>query len=507
MSDTENKFVALLAEVDVLLKEGKSGAARARLLHLKTHQVPAQYRLACAKSSRRAGIPHLGLKFLNSVVRPTGRLTQAATAEEIAEYGADLIGVGASSEALVLLASVKADVPEVMLFQAFAHFAQWNYRDAIPFLERYLRHPRIQGYSRLIGLANLGSALVHERAPAARYVLNELVTQTQKEKLPLLEGNARLFSAELEIYDRDWRTARHHLDKAERIFSGSESLEPLFLRKWRAVLEMSQAANPTVKTAAIERVRNEALERRHWETVRDCDFHLAVCLKKPALAIHLIYGTPFASFREHLTKIFSETLEMPPAYTLELGTVEKEGSVYSLDLQTGVMGKKRAKLKVGQLPHRLLRTLASDFYRPFRGAQIHSALFPDEYFNPNSSPQRVRQLIARLRATLSENKTPLEIIESEGAYRLRATSATRLRIPNRAPLSSVGLWVERLRQAFEGRESFTAAEVSAALETNLWTVRLALKNAKREGFLRQVGKGPASGYLFEESLPAMKKAG
>jgi len=507
MSDTDNKFVTLLAEVDVLLKEGKSGAARARLLHLKAHQVPAQYRLACAKSSRRAGIPHLGLKFLNSVVRPTGRLAQAATAEEIAEYGADLIGVGASSEALILLASVKADVPEVMLFQAFAHFAQWNYRDAIPFLERYLRHPRIQGYSRLIGLANLGSALVHERAAAARHVLHELVTQTQKEKLPLLEGNARLFSAELEIYQRDWRTARHHLDEAERIFSGSESLEPLFLRKWRAVLEMSQAANPVTKTGAIERVRNEALERRHWETVRDCDFHLAVCLKNPALAIHLIYGTPFASFRDHLTKLFGETLEMPPVYTLELGPSDKEEAVFSMDLQTGVMGKKRTKLKVGQLPHRLLRTLASDFYRPFRGAQIHSALFPDEYFNPNSSPQRIRQLIARLRATLVKEKTPLEIIESEGAYRLRATRATRLRLPTRAALSSIGLWVEGLRRAVDGKKTFTAAEVSDALATNLWTVRLALKNAKREGFLRQEGKGPASRYLFEDYVQGMKKAG
>src|SRR5207302_175208 len=67
---------------------------------------------------------------------------------------------------------------------------------------------------------------------------------------------------------------------------------------------------------------------------------------------------------------------------------------------------------------RMLQSLALDFYRPLQLAELHERLYPREYFNPFSSPDRVHQAARRLRRWLQENRIPLGISEELGQYRL-----------------------------------------------------------------------------------------
>ena len=73
--------------------------------------------------------------------------------------------------------------------------------------------------------------------------------------------------------------------------------------------------------------------------------------------------------------------------------------------------------------HRLLGALASDFYRPFRLASLHALLYPDQYFNPVSSPARFHQATRQLRAWLKASGLSLRLEETDGLYRLRGKGA------------------------------------------------------------------------------------
>ena len=179
-----------------------------------------------AKLARRVNSPELAIRILHPIVRPTNRSQPKATGTEISEYAAALTYIGASTEAYGLLGKVDAQAnPEVLLYQAFALFAQWNYKAAIDPLVQYINRKDISDYDRLVGKANLASALVIERVHKdAEEVLTSIIGQAREGGNLLLLGNAYEMLAENNILLGRWNTAEKLLYEAEAAMKDPSSL-------------------------------------------------------------------------------------------------------------------------------------------------------------------------------------------------------------------------------------------------------------------------------------------
>jgi hypothetical protein len=231
----------------------------------------------------------------------------------------------------------------------------------------------------------------------------------------------------------------------------------------------------------------EAEEIGHWETRRDVDRYLALLTGDEALLRHLWFGTPFEGYRARLVKEWGRPLSLGDSY--------ERGRGHVLDVTSGAVGRK----SIRNLPreHRLLATLASDFYRPFRVAALFEALFPDERFLPTTSANRVHQAVRELRGWL-EAHAPGITVEAHGSdYRLVVGAGWAVCVPAAAPSFETpdARALRDLKQRFADRP-FTTREAAAALAVSGRTALRWLADAVAEGKLERQGKRAAASYRF-----------
>src|SRR5687768_17059420 len=95
---------AQAADLDRWIREGKGEQARTRLLELhRKRKISSDHALAFARLAWRLALPELGLHWLGPRVRPGGKRTLLAGAEEKIAYADCLTKVGAPQEAWRLL--------------------------------------------------------------------------------------------------------------------------------------------------------------------------------------------------------------------------------------------------------------------------------------------------------------------------------------------------------------------------------------------------------------------
>lgn len=235
------------------------------------------------------------------------------------------------------------------------------------------------------------------------------------------------------------------------------------------------------------------MTRRHWDTVRDCDRFRALATRDERLFLHLYFGTPHESFRAGLVRDFGESVEIPRSYPWEL-----QGGGRAIDLVTGRAESSAPILKTGQVVHRVLTTLASDFYRPFRLATLFGRLYRGEFFNPTSSPLKVHQAMNRFKKWAKDAQFPIVVEEDSGLYRLAASAPCTLRVSGelREVSDAKKGSLVQLR-AFIGPESEFSAQLAAeTLGVSASTALRILERALAEGELERFGSGNKVRYRF-----------
>jgi hypothetical protein len=167
-----------------------------------------------------------------------------------------------------------------------------------------------------------------------------------------------------------------------------------------------------------------------------------------------------------------------------------------VDVATGLVRETDRKLfKVGMADHRLFSLFVADFYRPLSVASLHAGLFVGEYYNPESSPLRVRKAIHRLREKLKKAGVPIRIEERDGSYGLRLGEGVAIRVATENP-SGRDTWpLEQLRTKF-GMATFSASEATRFLGISARSVQRLLGTGYREGRLRRQGAGSRVRYVF-----------
>lgn len=481
-----------IADLDRAIRSGGGRTVRAALKEIEKKKIPRSERAALARLSWRCDLPLLGIRLLNPIVRPSAKRPFTATDEEQAEYAACLTMAGARDEASRILAAVsEKKYPQALLYRSFALVANWDYAGAIPVLRKYLASPRLTPYQSLIGRINLAAALVWGRDYAsAQALLKRLIKETRNSKADFALGYCLELDA-IPLVDSDRFTeAEKALKEAESFLEKTGSNWNFFVRKWRAVMALKQNPKSAEALAQLHAIGQEAFANGDWETARVCDFYEAKSLGQEEKARLVYFGTPFETFRQRLLTDWGKPLPMPESFPWPVGTTGKGPEV---DLLTDLENE---SLKPGSLLYRLLFALASDFYRPFPVAALYAQLYPDEFFNPASSPARVHEAVKRLRQWLKAEGLPLKIEEREGEYRLSSAKPVRLLVPAEKLIPSLqSPLVDRLRKAWP-QEGFSITEACECLGLQRRTTQRLLEDLTKEGTLQRTGKSRATKYHF-----------
>lgn len=482
-----------------MIRAGDRTQARGQLILLKGKKLPRELVVELAGLARRAGDPYLALYFLGPVVRSPVPIHPPTSVAELAVYAASLLRVDAVQEAKNLLRSLSSvNHPEVLLYQSFACFAEWEHLLAVPILRKYLRHPLITPYQRIVGQVNLSLALLMgNRLLDAKEILTELLTVTEQQNHIQLYGNSAELRARVAISENDFALAETFLQKANGALVKAGGDFEFLLRKWRTVSLV--LAKPKVKnlTALLE-IRREAIKKGEWEIARECDLYQVLVTCDEYLYNYLAYGSPYAGFRRRLNSLLIHPLALRKQFdysTLEL-TLAAEG----MDLSRGGTVNARSNapgtafIPQGVL-HRTLTALASDFYKPQSLGGLFVKVYEDEYFDPESSFDRVTQSVVRLREWFNKCKIPLTVKVKHGEYYLIFNQPYFLRLRNKKPvIFPYAKALEQLRLKWP-YQSFSSGQANVLLKTRPDSL---LREAFKKGLIYRSGKGRSTLYRFKK---------
>lgn len=360
------------------------------------------------------------VKVLHRSVYFDEKINPQATDFELLQYGAALVAIGANNEGLKILKLVSNEVePEKNLNISIALFYKWKYREALPYLEEYIRDPRLTEYQMLIGNVNLASCYIGTKNFQKAYDLAQEVLQlSEVQGLRLLSGFALEIISESLIWMGKHKECEASIILAEEALAQSGSTGFIWLQKWSAVNQLFQG-DIHGGLEKLAQVRKTSFEKNEWETVRECDLFLSKFGQEPELFHKVYFGSPLEEYKMRAYQIYSESKKsvyIPQYFDWQPNPVVSKTKAQSILFDWQKMSKSLYQLFI---------LLCEDFYKPVRIAQVHESLFPDQIFHPIHSVRKTYDLIRRLKNEIKPYG--LEIIPNGSGYFLRNNSNCSIR--------------------------------------------------------------------------------
>ncbi len=406
----------LIDTIEQLIRKGDHQQAKKQLSLFTPSAVPYRLILRASQLLVRAGMAKNSAKLIRPIMFNTNEPVQPTIA---AQYALTLQQLGAYTEASKILRGLDfKTIPEANLYYAFTLFSKWDYEDAIPYLERYLEFKQISPYQKIVAKTNLAQAYISSVFyREAEALLDEIENETKKQDYNLLMANGLELRAQLLFAENKFSQALNLLNSAEKMLSTFPTHYQLMVEYWKVICQYAFDPTKTKAIANLQTLRTNSVEKGFWSVVRECDFHRSIIDGDKDLFLKVYFGTPFSKYREKLRKKFPISVELPPFYhwnpTLKKASREKIFKVYE-----GIDLRSEASLKRGQLSHRLLQALTSDFYVPFRTETLFTYVSPDEHYSPVSSYKKTANAIQRLQNWLKENSIPIKIRFKHDGHRI-----------------------------------------------------------------------------------------
>ena len=469
-------FEKLIQECEGDIRLGRVEKAVKRLSLVIPSQLSRAQRLPLASICRRLGLVNLGLRILNPItVAKQKRLDIEPTPEELCEYAILVMRNGSVDESIEILSSLPEEkVPAALLYRSFCLFSTWRYAEAIPFLERYVEKVG-SPYSRLLGMVNLASALAMvRRNEEALGLLGVALEGAKAADNVRIESNCRALLAQSYAQLGNLSKARSEVELGLRLIDSDRTYDAFYLLKWRAFLDALDRSDAT----PLEKLRDDARTKAHYETVRDADFLIAKAFGDSAAIERLFFGTPFPAFRQRLV---DEIDHLPSSLFAYYGGRSER----VLDLLTGEISG-ASGFKPGGKIHQTVEVLVSDWYKPPSIGKLFSELCPDERFDLFSSATRIHQSLRRVRRWFEQMEIPAAIVESKGTYRIKVHGPFAIRVPrSRTPVDWFEIHLRKLCES--GSSSFTVKEIRRRLKVGDAEYRRFVKEALESGRLSREG--------------------
>lgn len=483
---------SVLSQLDNWTKQGYKSLVLKELIRIvKAHPDP-EYLPQLARIANRNHAYVLAFRILHSVISLDREGRGNASPDALITYATSLLWIGALEEAQSCLKRVKNST-EALLTQAFIYFAQWDYKKSIPILVKYVNASQISTYQKLVGEINLLAAYIStgnfNQARTLVEILSEKLSADPNYKI--LYGNCLELQAQIEIHEGAFDRALVFLQEAEEILKELPGRSLLYVKKWKAIVGLS--LHPAVQDShdAIAIVKKEALLLRNWETLRDCDFHAARLTSDKNLLDRVLLGTPYQGYHDRIKLVFG--ISAPPLHDLTYcpGEISRPPLKIGLDLED-IYGK----TFLNPTSWSLLQLLTKDIYRPPRMGVVFSTLYPDEYFNPYTSPQRVRNSVFRFNEWAELQTIDFRIKINQGDFFLVSSEKQAIKcISRHRPLQSWQATLNAFKLQNESR-SFTSLNVSEFLGISQRNALNIIKKGLAKRKLQKIGQGKNCRYIF-----------
>ena len=488
----EGKYLKIIERLKELSRKGLSSEIHREIKNLVGFKLPRSHRWRLAYLARSNNLPLLAIQLLHPIVRPEKPLEPPASNQELAEYASSLFSIGAGKEANKILSELDpSQIPQALLYRALACFNLWEYQETIPLLNEYIeREP--DPYLNTVGKTKLAAAMIFLGFSEASQLLAELRSKTKEKDYWLLYGSSLELSAQISLSSKKFQESKRLLNEAANVLQKSKNFNDFFVRKWQAIVDLYQSPESPQALYNLEKIKKEGAKYQSWETVRTCDLHIATATKNPALFAKVYFGTPSPAYRQAIKKKIPQKWSLPQKYLLT--SPHLTTPLWMLDLKLGTEQSGKCQLKPGRLLHQALVLLIKDFYHPQQIGALHSELFPHSYFNPISSPNRVYQVISRLRNWINNSGLPMHIQENHSHYwaQVRSGLSVLIREEDSNTLTPNQTLFDRLQKI--GFEEFSAKQVCHQLGLSRSAFNRFSKWAIEEGLLEKRGQSSSTCY-------------
>lgn len=471
------------------VKTALQGLDTLKITELVGSQIPLYARLCW-----RSGQAEAGLRYLNPLLK---NKSYRATSEDWAEYAMCLNAIGAAAEARDLLQEKCARNSYYNVYMGFSLIYEWDYKAAIPLLEKAIQQEDLPVYQIQVAQVNLLSCYIAEgqadKAEPLRLLLNEKIP----EKYQRLRTNLKELGLQLLVIQKKFKEALEGL-QADHQQPFKATPEAFYYKKWKTIAEVELGLQEVESLIAL---RNEAFSTGMWEIARDCEARIATKTGNPVFLKRVYYTTPWSAYRQRILSNFKGKVDLSGPFEFWMSPTLSPKSPYpasskdfkyTIDVEKGRIGS--LPLKKGTLSHRLLRALCSDLFRPHPVGGLFYRLFENERFDLASSPARIYRAVNELRETLSGENIPLEIEQVPKGYRLVAKDFLCLILPSDQVSNKSLLRLQPLKDC--GKSEFSAKEAADVLQVSLKTAQRILNESILIGEVEKMGEGSRTLYKW-----------
>ncbi len=486
-----------LVEIKEKLTAGQTDEANELLSSIKVDRLTRNQKCELASIARRLGNPVLALKLLKPFVRSDNQLVQPKS-DEILEYANALSAIGGASESIKLLndKKVQEELPLSYLYLAFAQITCWHYESALDSLNQFLKTEPADSYRSQIARVNIIACKVStNRFEEARDDLLKLLPELKGQEKLILYGNCLELLGQVYFQLKDYSESEKVLLEAASILEGKMP-DWIYVQKWLCLIKLVRNPGQKESIEAINGVRDLAREYRDWETLRDIDLWLGVLAGKKDLTDKVFFGTPRETYKDRI-EFFSPN-DTSEVFCRWMGPRNENRKQISLSIFSEDW---REMFPDYCLEQELFKVLLSDFYRPVGVTEIFFKIYPNEYYHPVFSINKVRVLVSRLRKVLTKLNLKITEIPSQG-YILESEEPIEL-IYSRAELPQAMTKEEfysfKIKNVFL-TNWFSAKEFAQILGSSDRTSRRILARLIESGSILKEGKNKNAMYRINEAF-------
>jgi DNA-binding transcriptional ArsR family regulator len=391
----------------------------------------------------------------------------------------------------------------VPLYRAFAHMHSWAYAEAEAELKKFLRSSTQSDYNHWIGQVNLlACQIALDQFTLAAKTLPELEEHLKKFGYRRLLYNVYELKVQLLTLSGEQGKIKQVNQSIQHLeLKGLGAIDELYLLKWKAVHLLGE--NKAKGLAELRSLRRRAAGNSYSELARDLDYNVAVVCQDERLLRHLFFGTPHAGFRNKPALTHAFPAEKPnKTYLLKLSSTQTSPSGGASVKKTPAHGLSQEALRADCTPltFRLLSALLVDFYRTPNIVELFERTYPDAYFNPESSPLMIHQLLHRFREQEQAGRGRFEVIFADSTYQLLSKDSQCLELsqPFWQSIHQTNIESNALAAIENFGAQFTAVELAQALNQPLRTTQLHLKQLTEDGIVRRLGHARRTVYELIE---------
>ncbi len=483
-------------QIENCIKTGQFTSAQNLLGKIRLNSLPRQNVLRFSNLARRCGKVQKSLKVLNPFVRHLSAI-QPATDEERADYAFSLHRIGASFEAKKLLSELDpAKAPSALFFASIIAFSEWRYVEAEEILQNYIKSSVISDYQSLMGRSNLVNAFIFlGKFQRAEETIGDLLESANKKELGLLKNLCLQQKVELLISQDKMQEALAILKTNQQQMQDSGHLVENWTWKWFEVSQSVIIGGYAGKTRLAEASQN-ALQRGAWEDARDIDFYRCKHFSDAEAFAKLCIGNPFHSIKEKLKALVQ--LKEPEEYLLTHNSVNSASTFSVIDWNRQnikTLDGSEIDFLTSQTHFRLVQSMLSDAYRPKKWGALFNDIFPDEYYNPFGSLNRLHQIVFRLNQKNKELEIPFQVTAHNFGVTFTSPQPIAFRLTAADSLATAedpefSLLINNIPKGSE----FRVMDLSDFLPGDRRTHQRLLKKYVEDGKLVKLGKGKATRY-------------